>query len=275
MGKGIVTKEKYAIAILIPMYNAINFLDGCLESILDQTFDHLHITLFDDNSSDKSLELARYFANRYPDKISVFANDGEQAWNGGARNKLMELCPDAEYVLFMDSDDRLVDNTVLSRMWDIVIENAVPDVVRLGYVKKFANHSTTVIINDSNPAEMAHNPRVAPWTKLVKKKLLEQVKFPENTLFEDVAHHIALSDIVETVVSTDFPVVEWNRCNPHSASAEISPKRKSSAFRFVADLMDLELTNEYAKERRDFKIRDAASNLGTNFDKIDWRKVCC
>lgn len=271
--------KKSAITILIPTYNCVDYLAGCLDSILAQTYEFYKVLLFDDRSLDGTNVVAQDYVRKYPDKIFGIENWGDKRWNGGARNKLLyemeRMGLDSEYVLFMDGDDKLVDNTVLSRVWDVVIDNAVPDVVRLGYVKKFVSHSTTVIINDSNPAEMAHNPRVAPWTKLVKTTLLEQVKFPENTLFEDVTHHIALSDIVETVVSTDFPVIEWNRCNPHSASTEISPKRKSSAFRFVADLMDLELTNEYAKERRDFKIRDAASNLGTNFDKIDWKKVCC
>lgn len=269
--------KKGAITILIPTYNCVDYLAGCLDSILAQTYEFYKVLIFDDRSLDGTNVVAQDYVRKYPDKIQGIENWGDKRWNGGARNKLVyemkRMGLDSEYILFMDGDDKFVDNTVLSRLWDVVIENAVPDVVRLGYVKKFANHTTKVIIDDKTPAEMAMNPRVAPWTKLLRTKLF--VPFPENTLFEDVSQHIAQSDVVETVVSTDFPVIEWNRCNPHSASTEISPKRKSSAFRFVADLMDLELNKTYTKERREFKIRDACNNLGIDFDHIDWKKVCC
>lgn len=269
--------KKDAIIILIPTYNCAEYLPTCLDSILAQTYEFFKVVIFDDRSTDGTDKIVQEYADKNPGKIFNIKNWGEKRWNGGARNKLIAELPrlglDAEYILFMDGDDRFVDNTVLQRVWDFTIDHAVPDVVRLGYIKKFANHTTKVIIGDSTPAEMAANPRVAPWTKLLRKKLF--VPFPENTLFEDVSQHIAQADVVETVASTDFPVIEWNRCNPKSVSTGISPKRKSSAFRFVADLMDLELNNDYAKERRDFKIRDAANNLGMDFDKIDWKKVCC
>lgn len=272
--------SKIPIAILIPTYNCVDYLPGCLDSILAQTYEHYKALLFDDESTDGTNMVCREYCMYHKDKIQGIENWGEQRWNGGARNKLLyemkRMDIDAEYVLFMDGDDKLVDNTVLQRVWDLTLEQGCPDVVRLSYTKKNPDGKIiTKIINDTTPAEMAHNSKVAPWTKLVKRKLLEQVKFPENTLFEDVAHHIALSDIVETVASTDFPVIEWNRCNPHSASTAISPKRMSSAFRFVADLMDLKLTKKYTEERRAVKIRDACENLGIDFDQIDWKKVCC
>lgn len=271
---------KIPIAILIPTYNCVDYLAGCLDSILAQTYEHYKVLLFDDKSTDGTNMVCREYCMYHSDKIQGIENWGEQRWNGGARNKLLyetkRMDIDAEYILFMDGDDKLVDNTVLQRVWDLALKQGCPDVVRLSYTKKNPDGKIiTKIIKDTTPAEMAHNSKVAPWTKLVKKELLEQVKFPENTLFEDVAHHIALSDIVETVASTDFPVIEWNRCNPHSASTAISPKRMSSAFRFVADLMDMKLTKEYTKERRAVKIRDACKNLGIDFDQIDWKKVCC
>lgn len=269
--------KKGAITILIPTYNCVNYLAGCLDSILAQTYEFYKVLIFDDRSTDGTNMVVREYASKYPDKIQGIENWGDKRWNGGARNKLVyemkRMGLDSEYILFMDGDDKFVDNTVLSRVWDVVIENAVPDVVRLSYTKKNPDGIITKIIKDSNPAEMAHNSKVAPWTKLLRTKLF--VPFPENTLFEDVSQHIAQSDVVETVVSTDFPVIEWNRCNAHSVSTEISPKRMSSAFRFVADLMELKLTKVYTEERRAVKIRDACNNLGIDFDHIDWRKVCC
>ena len=266
-----------AITILIPTYNCVDYLSACLDSILAQTYEFYKVLIFDDRSLDGTNVVVQEYVRKYPDKIFGIENWGDKRWNGGARNKLVyemkRMGLDSEYILFMDGDDKFVDNTVLQRVWDLTIENHCPDVVRLSYTKKNPDGIITKIIKDTNPSEMAHNSKVAPWTKLLRKDLF--VPFPENTLFEDVVQHLAQSDVVETVVSTDFPVIEWNRCNPHSVSTEISPKRKSSAFRFVADLMDLELTKDYTKERREVKIRDAVGNLGMDWDQIDWKKVCC
>lgn len=271
---------KVAITILIPVYNCVDYLPGCLDSILAQTFEHYKVVLYDDHSTDGSNMVCRDYATLHPDKIVGGENWGRQRWNGGARNDLLRGMRRrkirTEYILFMDGDDKFVDNTVLQRVWDFTLEQGCPDAVRLSYTKKNPDGKIiTKILKDFTPAEMAHSSKVAPWTKLVKKDLLEQVKFPENTLFEDVAHHLALSDIVETVASTDFPVIEWNRCNKNSVSTAVSPKRMSSAFRFVADLMDLKLEKDYTQERRDIKIRDAVNNLGIDWDDIDWEKVCC
>lgn len=269
--------KKGAITILIPTYNCVDYLPGCLDSILAQTYEFYKVLIFDDRSLDGTNVVVQDYVRKYPDKIFGIENWGDKRWNGGARNKLVyemkRMGLDSEYILFMDGDDKFIDNTVLQRVWDLAIENHCPDVVRLSYTKKNPDGMTTKIIKDTTPAEMAHNSKVAPWTKLLRKELF--VPFPENTLFEDVTQHIAQSDVVETVVSTDFPVIEWNRCNAHSVSTEISPKRMSSAFRFVADLMDLKLTKVYTEERRAVKIRDACENLGIDFDQIDWKKVCC
>lgn len=270
--------DKCAIAILIPVYNGGEFIEGCFDSILAQTFPHYKVLLYDDGSLDGSQQVCQDYVMEHPDKFQGMENwefKGKR-WNGGARNDLMKNCPDAEYVLFMDCDDKFVDNTVLQRVYDFTLEQGCPDVVRLGYTKKNPDGGIiTKILRDSSPEEMAVSTKVAPWTKLVKKKILEKVSFPENTLFEDVVHHLLLSDIVETVAAVDFPVIEWNRCNANSASTLISPKRRSSAFRFVADLMDVELSQPYTQARREVKVRDAANNLGIDFDNIDWKKVCC
>lgn len=269
--------KKGAITILIPTYNCVDYLPACLDSILAQTYEFYKVLIFDDKSMDGTNVVVQDYVRKYPDKIFGIENWGDKRWNGGARNKLVYEMPrmglDSEYILFMDGDDRFVDNTVLQRVWDLTIENHCPDVVRLSYTKKNPDGIITKIIKDTTPAEMAHNSKVAPWTKLLRTKLF--IPFPENTLFEDVVQHIAQSDIIDTVVSTDFPVIEWNRCNSHSVSTEITPKRMSSAFRFIADLMDLRLTNTYTEERRAVKIRDACNNLGLDFDDIDWVKVCC
>jgi hypothetical protein len=91
------------------------------------------------------------------------------------------------------------------------------------------------------------------------------VSFPENTLFEDVCQHLKQCDCIKTVALFNKPVVEW-RIYEGQASRSNSPKWKSSRWRFIADLMDLELEHAYAKKRRNEKLAEAKKDLFKNWE---------
>lgn len=101
---------------------------------------------------------------------------------------------------------------------------------------------------------LVHDLNVACWTKAIKSELM--VHFPENTLMEDVAQHIAQCDKLESVVSLNKAYVVWNRRNENSCSTKPSEKRKSSEWRQLADVYDLELVHDYCKEERENRINE-------------------
>lgn len=51
------------ISIIVPVYNAENYLDKCLESILNQTYKNLDIILVNDGSTDRSSEICDVYAS--------------------------------------------------------------------------------------------------------------------------------------------------------------------------------------------------------------------
>ncbi|MDR2933818.1 MAG: glycosyltransferase family 2 protein, partial [Rickettsiales bacterium] len=60
------------ISVLIPVYNAENFLKKCLDSVLQQTYKNLKIICIDDASTDKSLDVLKQYAKKdYRIKIVV------------------------------------------------------------------------------------------------------------------------------------------------------------------------------------------------------------
>lgn len=89
------------ISIIIPVYNSENFLDKCLNSIINQTFKDIEIICIDDGSTDKSLKILNNFAGK-DNRITIInqKNSGPSA----ARNKGLEIAK-GEYVGFVDSDD--------------------------------------------------------------------------------------------------------------------------------------------------------------------------
>ena len=96
--------------IVIPSYNHVQYLPEAIESCLTQTVKPDEIIVVDDGSQDNSLEIAR----KYPVKVISQTNRGlASARNSGIMNST------SEYILFLDSDDKLMADAV-SRIEDMI-----------------------------------------------------------------------------------------------------------------------------------------------------------
>lgn len=93
------------ISVIIPCYNAEKYIDRCMQSIVNQSFDRdkIEIILINDASSDKTMERLLEWEKRYEENVLVIDNQ-ENAGCGGARNIGVEYAT-AEYVFFLDADD--------------------------------------------------------------------------------------------------------------------------------------------------------------------------
>lgn len=89
------------ISIIVPVYNVENYIDKCLQSILNQSYENLEVLLIDDGSVDHSGEICDDYA-RIDKRIRVFhqINKGVSS----ARNKGLELSA-GKYIVFIDADD--------------------------------------------------------------------------------------------------------------------------------------------------------------------------
>lgn len=95
--------NKPLLSVIIPVYNAGDKINRCVESILNQPFKDLELILVDDGSTDDSLLRCNQFANQH-ENIRCFHKS-----NGGpssARNLGLEKV-NGEWVSFIDSDDSI------------------------------------------------------------------------------------------------------------------------------------------------------------------------
>lgn len=89
------------VSIVVPIYNVENYLDKCIQSLINQTLEEIEIILINDGSTDRSGEIANCYANK-DGRIKVLHKE-----NGGqcsARNEGVKLATGA-YIGFLDSDD--------------------------------------------------------------------------------------------------------------------------------------------------------------------------
>jgi len=98
------------VSILIPAYNAENWISDTLESALQQTWPRKEIIVVDDSSTDNTFAVARGFASR---SVSVVTKP-----NGGAsstRNKAFSLAQ-GEFIQWLDADDLLARDKIEKQM---------------------------------------------------------------------------------------------------------------------------------------------------------------
>lgn len=93
--------KKPLISVIVPIYNVESYLNRCVESIVNQTYQNLEIILVDDGSPDNCPQICDDWA-RKDSRIKVIHKE-----NGGlsdARNAGMNIAT-GEYISFIDSDD--------------------------------------------------------------------------------------------------------------------------------------------------------------------------
>lgn len=90
-------------SIIIPAYNAEAYLQRCLDSIFSQEFDDYEVIVINDGSTDRTAALLEEYSSIHPNlQVLTQSNHGMST----ARNRGIDKAK-GEYILFVDSDDRL------------------------------------------------------------------------------------------------------------------------------------------------------------------------
>jgi glycosyltransferase involved in cell wall biosynthesis len=88
------------VSVIMPVYNGGKYLNEAIQSVLNQTFQDFELIIFDDGSTDNTVEIAKSFNN---EKIKLFINPLNEK-QGKARNKCIEYSS-GKYLANLDSDD--------------------------------------------------------------------------------------------------------------------------------------------------------------------------
>jgi glycosyltransferase involved in cell wall biosynthesis len=100
----------FKVSIIIPAYNASNYITDAIQSALNQTWENKEIIIVDDGSTDDTLQKAMQFASHNV-KVHTQQNKGACA----ARNKGFELST-GEYIQYLDADDILALDKIEQQM---------------------------------------------------------------------------------------------------------------------------------------------------------------
>lgn len=106
------------ISVIVPVYNSEQFLNQCIESILEQTYRDLEIILINDGSTDRSLEIMEEYAKHEQRIVLLNQRRGGAA---NARNRGLKAAH-GSYLMFVDSDD-YISKDMISFLYKRLSEN--------------------------------------------------------------------------------------------------------------------------------------------------------
>lgn len=178
------------LSIVVPVYKAEKYIDGCIQSILNQTYKDFILILVNDGTPDNSGVICDKYAS-LDDRVRVIHKE-----NGGqssARNAGLDMV-DTELVTFVDSDDE-IDVTMYEKMIGFFDKNNLDIVccdtylVR-GRTKKFRpiyDEDKLFFARKALEEVLSGHIDNAVWNKIYKASLFDDIRFPVGRIYEDVA----------------------------------------------------------------------------------------
>ena len=226
------------ISVIVPIYNSIDCLEKCVKSICAQTYTNLEILLIDDGSTDGTDKLCEKLAAA-DSRIRTYHKQ-----NGGAssaRNVGIQLASGA-YLGFADSDD-YIEPDMYELMMEAARKQNVPIVqISRDEVDEAGNRLPDVCVppdevrfceaEDFLKDLLLHKGDCSFCTKLVKRELFENHRFPEGVLNED------FSLLVEILQKIDGITILPKQCY-HVVCRQESTTRRKTADSFSRVFMDI------------------------------------
>lgn len=105
------TNKQYKVGIVIPAYNVESYIDKCIESVMEQTYENIVIAIVNDGSQDDTWNHILKYMKEFPTIIRSVDSEN----NGVMRARLtgIRLLYDCDYILFVDADDYLMDKDII------------------------------------------------------------------------------------------------------------------------------------------------------------------
>ena len=200
------------VSVIVPVYNAAEYLAPALDSIVDQTLKEIEIICIDDGSVDSSLEILKSYKER-DERVRIVTENN--AGPSTARNKGI-LRARGKYIIFLDADD-FYELTLLERLYNFAEENTL-DIAVAEYkvydnnTADFKGHITAAhadIFSESpisskseHPDEILESMTGYVWNKMFLRDfiIMKGITFDKDLfVFEDVTFVISALAMAERV----------------------------------------------------------------------------
>ncbi len=193
------------VSVIVPAYNAEEFLHRCIDSLVYQTLEEIEILIVDNQSTDNTWEIMKDYESNFPEKIRIFRLDIHTNGPGAGRNLGLEYAK-AHFIGFADSDDYFEYDA-----FECMYQKAVNEKCDLIYITSYdvcgTDYKLTRNLPHGTREEILTIGSMVFWNKLVHKSLFEIVgKIPEDMVFEDLAYCTGLVSYAKKIGYIDEPL---------------------------------------------------------------------
>ena len=277
------------VSIIVPAYNVENYIERCLNSLVNQTFKDIEVITINDGSTDKSLELINKYAK---EDIRVSVIDLGDEGVSYCRNLGIEKA-NGKYIMFVDSDD-WIDSNMIEAMYKKAEENNL-DLVMCSYIREFKDHSKEKRFNlpeeiiykeDKVKNELLRklvgpvkeelsNPEMLDalgtvWGKLYRADILKEnklkfVDLSEIGSAEDTLFNIFTFNYLKKVMFLNKSMYHYWRDNPKSVTSQYNPKLKEQRkvfFKYISDFIKENNFEQVFEEALNNRICTSVLGLG-------------
>ena len=267
------------ISVIVPIYNAENYLDRCISSIVNQTYKNLEIILINDGSIDNSLEICEKWKEK--DERIILINK-ENTGVSDTRNKGLDIAT-GKYISFVDGDDYIEIDMMEKLIKKIKNENSKLIICGYNYILK-NNINSEVFENfkEFNKNEYLKNAfkmdqRV--WNKLFVRDIINGLRFEKKiSIGEDTLFLYNYLDKIDKISFIREKLYNYNQLNINSLTYNCMASKCITLIKaryFISNIL-----SKYNIQERYNIQADSVCNyviykekLGKGFDYAEYEKI--
>ena len=177
------------VSVIVPVYKVEAYLDNCIQSILNQTYQNIEVILVDDGSPDKCPRMCDEYATKDP-RIKVIHKK-----NGGlsdARNVGIRAAT-GKYLFCVDSDDT-IDKETIECLVELAVKNnaqivsTTKDKSNVDEQKNKNQFDVVVGTGEDIYMQILQRTVWEAWGKLIERELVKDMEYPIKMLYEDLGY---------------------------------------------------------------------------------------
>lgn len=233
------------VSILVPVYGVEKYIERCVRSLFEQTYDNIDYVFVDDCTPDNSISVLEQVLKDYPnrkDTVRIIRHDKNKGL-AGARNTAVATAK-GEYLMHVDSDDWIETNAV--QLCLEKINNCDADIVYFDGVLHKPNFTLPIkhnnfmaITKDETCRILARKEPVSIWGALIKATLYRNNKISlkeglNNGEDYDITPKLCYN--ARTITYLSKTLYHYNFLNEDSYSHVFSQKKWEQTWQVIEDL---------------------------------------
>lgn len=277
----VLENKAFMVSIVIPVYDVSAYIERCLFSVINQTYEHIECIIVDDVTPDDSIIKCEQLIANYNGPIHfVILHHDRNRGLSASRNTGTEAAT-SEYVFFFDSDDELKPNCIEKMVKPIMNDSSIEMVlgnheiysqlhsdvpVKQGQTRfPQGDYDTKEKVKDLFKSKGKYGGNA--WNKLIRKDFLQQnqLYFKEGVLWEDLLwSYIIIQHLSHLYIIPDATLVYYIR--PESIMTGTSGKNRARHLEIVYEEIAKHFTEDDKGWEAQKNLRGFCSMLIYRYD---------